>query len=150
MDENMLNSRVYGMDLIFTTADIIFRIVKNVIRVILNCQDNNHITNSVPGCSPSMMSPRNGMVSCSNSIYVGSRCTYLCSTGYKLSNGSTLRMCEWSTNSSHWTGSQPTCSREFMNTNINWNLGWFCQSIIIFCSNSVKEEIVYINISCMY
>ncbi|XP_041477909.1 sushi, von Willebrand factor type A, EGF and pentraxin domain-containing protein 1-like [Lytechinus variegatus] len=59
----------------------------------------------------SLSSPAHGAISCTNSINVGSICTYSCTTGYKLSGGLVPRSCSRSGNSGLWTGSGSECIR---------------------------------------
>ncbi|XP_071494424.1 complement receptor type 1-like [Diadema antillarum] len=60
-------------------------------------------------CPSTPSNPAHGSVGCSNSRSVGSRCTYACSTGYRLVGGSSVRTCTRRGNSASWSGSAPRC-----------------------------------------
>ena len=67
-------------------------------------------------CLSVLSPPSNGDISCTSSKNTGSRCTYSCSSGYRLTGGSTTRTCTWSGSTASWDGSAPTCTRK------RWNM----------------------------
>ena len=60
-------------------------------------------------CSSTLSPPSNGNVTCTSSSNVGSICSYSCSSGYRLTTGSSTRVCSQTGNLEMWTGSEPTC-----------------------------------------
>ena len=66
----------------------------------------------LPALSVSCDTPRmlsNGQGNYSSTTF-GSRVTYTCNTGYRMTAGSSSRTCQ---SNGQWSGSHPTCSREY-------------------------------------
>eukprot|EP00057_Strongylocentrotus_purpuratus_P020678 XP_011675152.1 PREDICTED: sushi repeat-containing protein SRPX2-like [Strongylocentrotus purpuratus] len=56
-------------------------------------------------CSPTLTSPPNCLISCTDSSFFASVCTYTCHTGYTRTSGSSQRTCT----SSGWSGTTANC-----------------------------------------
>ncbi|XP_033644442.1 sushi, von Willebrand factor type A, EGF and pentraxin domain-containing protein 1-like isoform X2 [Asterias rubens] len=77
------------------------------------CRSSSTWSHSFPTCqlttcSPSLTSISHGTVTCSNSNYYGSRCTFRCSSGYGFSSGGSSST-RYRTCGSSWSGSTPSC-----------------------------------------
>ena len=73
------------------------------------CQNNGKWSGDAPTCTQIVCSnlpnPPNGRVSLSTGVFIGSRATYTCDSGYSLVGGST-RVCQ---NDGNWSGRPPIC-----------------------------------------
>ena len=73
------------------------------------CQNNGEWSGDAPTCTqivcPNLSNPPNGRVSLSTGVFIGSRATYTCDSGYSLVGVST-RVCQ---NDGTWSGRAPIC-----------------------------------------
>ncbi|XP_074641314.1 sushi, von Willebrand factor type A, EGF and pentraxin domain-containing protein 1-like [Tubulanus polymorphus] len=76
----------------------------------ISCQENRQWNSEVGDCTvntcQSLASPSNGKVALSDSLSYGSTATYSCSSCYKLTGKSTMRICKAD---GKWTGLEPVC-----------------------------------------
>ena len=61
-------------------------------------------------CSVLLPPPSHGSIRCTNSTNIGSECTYYCADDYRLTGGTTKRMCEINGESGSWNGAAPSCT----------------------------------------
>ena len=92
-------------------------------------------------CAATLLPPVNGNVSCTSGRAIGSVCTYSCSAGNRLIDGSTTRTCSLTGTEAHWCGEAPACSgksltRHYRNTTYHS----FCLNKMLTRNLSLKSQ----------